>query len=402
MSLATRCTACGTIFRVVQDQLKVSEGWVRCGRCQQVFNALQCLFDLDREAPPPWPAEPAGWDRTTPVSRRAAAAAGLQEAQDTVSDGSFANTQAPAGELHEQPAFDDTQRFDGPAPDLGDTLPTHALLRTQSRDDDTAPPPSPPAPSFGRSPVAAPAPDLAHHAVAEPADDHGFADARFHADHGDGDTRHDDLVDADDTVYPAPSLPSTLSRPATLDEPPEGEALASLPQLVDEPSFVRAADREARWQRRPVRAALWAGAVALALLLAAQALVEWRDGIAARWPAATPLLQALCAPLGCRIEPPRQLDQLAVAGTALTRAGAAGQYRLVVTLNNHAPMAVMLPALELTLSDAQGQLVARKVLLPQDLGPQRSVPAHGEITLQASLATGGMPVVGYAVEIFYP
>src|SRR5215211_2184433 len=75
MSLATRCTACGTIFRVVEDQLKVSEGWVRCGRCQQVFNALQGLFDLEKDAPPPWPAErpEATWDRTQPVRRAASA-----------------------------------------------------------------------------------------------------------------------------------------------------------------------------------------------------------------------------------------------------------------------------------------------------------------------------------------
>jgi predicted Zn finger-like uncharacterized protein len=52
MSLATRCTACGTVFRVVQDQLKVSEGWVRCGRCSEVFNALEGLFDLERDVPP--------------------------------------------------------------------------------------------------------------------------------------------------------------------------------------------------------------------------------------------------------------------------------------------------------------------------------------------------------------
>ena len=52
MSLATRCTSCGTVFRVVQDQLKISEGWVRCGRCEQVFNALEGLFDLERDAPP--------------------------------------------------------------------------------------------------------------------------------------------------------------------------------------------------------------------------------------------------------------------------------------------------------------------------------------------------------------
>lgn len=48
MSLATSCPTCGTVFRVVQDQLKVSEGWVRCGHCQEVFNALEGLFDLTR------------------------------------------------------------------------------------------------------------------------------------------------------------------------------------------------------------------------------------------------------------------------------------------------------------------------------------------------------------------
>lgn len=39
MSLTTRCPACGTLFRVVPDQLRISEGWVRCGRCATVFDA---------------------------------------------------------------------------------------------------------------------------------------------------------------------------------------------------------------------------------------------------------------------------------------------------------------------------------------------------------------------------
>lgn len=67
MSMATRCIACGTIFRVVQDQLKVSEGWVRCGRCDEVFNALDGLFDLEHESPPPWQpgqANPSATERT--------------------------------------------------------------------------------------------------------------------------------------------------------------------------------------------------------------------------------------------------------------------------------------------------------------------------------------------------
>ena len=81
MSLATRCPACGTVFRVVQDQLKVSEGWVRCGRCAEVFNAAQRLFELDA-GPPAEPsvqgvaalAPPAGED-VAPAAEAAADAA---------------------------------------------------------------------------------------------------------------------------------------------------------------------------------------------------------------------------------------------------------------------------------------------------------------------------------------
>ena len=49
-ALATRCPACGTVFRVVPDQLRVSEGWVRCGRCAKVFNAPETLVDMDTGA----------------------------------------------------------------------------------------------------------------------------------------------------------------------------------------------------------------------------------------------------------------------------------------------------------------------------------------------------------------
>ncbi len=49
--LATRCTACQTVFRVVPDQLRVSEGWVRCGKCAEVFNALEGLIDLETGSP---------------------------------------------------------------------------------------------------------------------------------------------------------------------------------------------------------------------------------------------------------------------------------------------------------------------------------------------------------------
>ena len=43
--MLTRCPACKTTFRVTTAQLKVRMGQVRCGTCQEVFNALDALVD---------------------------------------------------------------------------------------------------------------------------------------------------------------------------------------------------------------------------------------------------------------------------------------------------------------------------------------------------------------------
>ena len=50
MSLITRCPACTTMFKVVPDQLRVSDGWVRCGQCNEVFDANANLQDAAYEA----------------------------------------------------------------------------------------------------------------------------------------------------------------------------------------------------------------------------------------------------------------------------------------------------------------------------------------------------------------
>jgi len=43
MSLLTSCPACGTVFKIKPEQLAPSRGDVRCGKCGEVFNALQSL-----------------------------------------------------------------------------------------------------------------------------------------------------------------------------------------------------------------------------------------------------------------------------------------------------------------------------------------------------------------------
>ena len=43
MSMITKCSACGTVFRVTPQQLQAQHGMVRCGRCAAVFDGFQAL-----------------------------------------------------------------------------------------------------------------------------------------------------------------------------------------------------------------------------------------------------------------------------------------------------------------------------------------------------------------------
>lgn len=319
MSLATRCTSCGTVFRVVQDQLKVSEGWVRCGRCNEVFNALEGLFDLDRDSPPEWSE-----------SRQMTPAA------------------AP---------FDDEREEEPPDPHLVDKI-DEQLFGTSRRT------------GFGAltglgSPDRGKGPD--------------FADARF------------DTDVPDDALAP----PSDLSSART-------EAPTS-PDSDDAPAFVREAEREARWQSPGMRRTLALCAVLLTLLMAGQAAHHHRDAVVARLPAAAPALRAWCAWSGCTIEAPRRLEDIVVESTALAKAANGDAFRFSVVLRNRAPTAAALPWLELTLTDASGELLARRALDPRELRARSmEIGAGSEASLQATLSAGALRVTGYTVEIFYP
>lgn len=43
--MLTRCPSCDTTFRITPEQLKAKQGRVRCGKCQNVFNAIESLAD---------------------------------------------------------------------------------------------------------------------------------------------------------------------------------------------------------------------------------------------------------------------------------------------------------------------------------------------------------------------
>jgi predicted Zn finger-like uncharacterized protein len=93
MSLITRCPACGTLFKVVPDQLRISEGWVRCGHCAEVFDAT---LHLQADSAEP---EPAGRVAARPAEPADVAA----EALEPEPFASSLNTESGEGSFFEGP-----------------------------------------------------------------------------------------------------------------------------------------------------------------------------------------------------------------------------------------------------------------------------------------------------------
>lgn len=84
MSLITRCPACGTMFKVVPDQLRISEGWVRCGQCAEIFDATASLLGPEATAMPEQPQMPLPVPVAAPVQPAAAAPPQWPEFRETL------------------------------------------------------------------------------------------------------------------------------------------------------------------------------------------------------------------------------------------------------------------------------------------------------------------------------
>jgi len=335
MSLATRCTSCGTAFRVVQDQLQISEGWVRCGKCNAVFNALEGLFDLGREGHADWeaPSVPTATalseEAPTPVARS--------------DDDEFGDDQGPTSSLGEL---------------LADPIDAHL---------------------FGPRKRAESAPKPAGQVGAR--DRVEFSDARF-----DSDLFAENAATTED---------ETLMMPST-------DAGALPLESANRPEFVRRAERQARWRSKTMRIALGSASALAVLILVLQIVHHGRDTLAVQYPSLRAPLVAWCRLAGCTLQTPRRIDDVLVESTALTRVVGQDAFVLAVNLKSRSSLPLAVPSIDLTLTDAQGRLVARRALSPQDFHSADVLPPGADAALQLTLNAGSTSVVGYTVEIFYP
>ncbi|MCS0631800.1 DUF3426 domain-containing protein [Telluria mixta] len=451
MALATQCPHCHTTFRVAADQLKLRGGIVRCGSCQRIFDGNAHLIDLDKPATPapvqeddalpvytldfdhtfdplgilPKPADDVPEPPRAHVWRRAPEA---EEAPETAAvEAPVAADYAPADRVEPQleavvHAAPDTEPEPEPEPaeDVVAEPPPASAYAPADRIEPSFDLPvteeivAQPLPDYEPEaepepePEPEPQPEPVPEPPAPPSDAPPFLPLRASA--------------ASEPPAPAPAMIPPVVKPArskaarateargrrskltpTKIEPPKLRLAAE--GDTDEPEFVKRSRRQERMGRTQ-RMLMAAGAVVLLLMLLAQAVLGFRNTLAAQHPGLKPALGAACAVLGCRVELPAQAENLVIETGELTTLGP-NTYALNTLLRNQGSLVLAWPSIELELTDASDKPVLRRVLAPADYLPRGTSPAsgfgpHSEQPVTLHFTLDGLQPSGYHTFVFYP
>ena len=350
MSLLTRCPACATLYKVVPDQLRISQGWVKCGQCGEIFDAAQHLIEASTE-----PEEPLVGSSTEPtdVSAGDANGGGLLQQVDT-----------------DQTAEQQRNEFSEPE--------SQAEL-AQDMDQN-------PAASSGAQPLV-PATPVDHEvdAVLPVDSEPSFLSSA--------------VPDSDDLIPDTEPEPlSNAQDPVPLD--------ADLEMATSTPSFMRHANHRFVWFGRWTNRVLWTACAVLVAGLGCQWIYQDHDRLAASRPQWRPALDSICDVLQCSIAPLQQIESIAIDSAAFSK-GEPGRYRLSFTLKNTANLMLAMPNIELTLTDVQDRVVVRRVISPPELLAAADHLAansdwHVMVNLRIQTEASSPAVVGYRLLAFYP
>ncbi|MBK8114518.1 MAG: DUF3426 domain-containing protein [Candidatus Accumulibacter sp.] len=149
-------------------------------------------------------------------------------------------------------------------------------------------------------------------------------------------------------------------------------------------------------------------AVILALLLVGQLVFHFRTDIAISVPLLQPPLAMLSDVLGTDVPLPRRVEMLSIEASDLQVDQERKQLlALQVTLRNRATYAQAYPVLELTLTDTNDRIVARRLLLPDEYLSaaalaEQAFPASADVDVRLWIETREIAAVGYRLYLFYP
>jgi predicted Zn finger-like uncharacterized protein len=434
LPMFTVCPKCALTLVVTAADLRVAQGYVRCGRCSNVFNALARLSE-DRQsaaaqaATPPPPSPPPPRALETP-----AAPDTVQEAQD--------EEPIPEAALEFNPeATDVTKVFVDAPPNPGWTAATGSFKAIVLRSEDTAPAErkeKAPAPEFSDADTQVDVEIDSEYlsAVTRSASSQGSSqESKTRSNNGSAKSAPAQLESDDGSVasaveplpwsrrsaptkpgpqtqlspqanpgpqtqlspqanpgpqtqlspqaksapQPQPSQESrTAPRPQTRASGPRPALDTAAPERGGTVAHLRVAPAELEGEQAsaPSRlATLWsAGTVALVIILAAQIVNHYRNDLAANAQLNGPLT-ALYASLGIPLVPRWDLHAYDVRQLgASVDSASSGQIMVRASIKNGAPQAQPLPLLRVTLQDRFGNRIAARDVPPQYYLP-RARPA---------------------------
>lgn len=433
MSQVTRCPSCGTRFKVVADQLRISQGWVRCGMCQSVFDASQDLqsvpdellqpqaADVSQKPPvqeaqpaqageraPAWPQQDAADSALTasafdahktealldsgsdsvdaaPAVAQAAEAAPAAQPADAVSEPELSGSMP--GMADAQPSFVDRARLLAQEDAAAVRQDPHPDARESEGGLESGDTPAPAEPALESEllaslpPGEALMPEAAQDLEDETRVEAVSKEALLHADIGDMQPARDRAQAVTDT------------------DQDEVAALAG-----DEPGFVRQARRQAFWHSAGMRVALVLGSLAAVAGVVGQHAWQQRDVLAAQYPALAPVLTKACSLAGCELQARRAIADVVISGSGFKQLADAHQYQWSLTLENRSDVPVAMPMAELTLTDAQDRPLLRRVIDLKPLGAPQQLQARQEwsVNVPVQVQDLGAAVAGYRALVFYP
>ncbi len=464
MILVTRCPHCQTTFRVTEDQLKLYEGAVRCGVCQQIFNGTDHLqteppvltdtpapIEKKKAAPaapksapatpqnppakkavvqnkpaqkPPAPPPPqprheadditlslADEDINTLSSESEALFDALEEELSTISlELGQVTGQLFGNELEEIPETEDED------PDALMPEPPVTIHEIVSDETVYAKPPAPAATTrfANLSPypdLGAPAKNTVYSTAPRLDDVAGVAPST---------TIEAEVVEPDDPAIlrhqrsqrpfsqhrePDPLMDTADSHHAAFFDVAEEDDTENL--YGSEPGFVTKG-------RGKKRTGLFPGAfislatIALLGVLGVQCLYLFSDRIAAWWPPAESAVAKACDMLACPRRLETRISALSIESSelqAIPELG--GRYTLFLLIRNSGSSYQSWPHIELTLMDQEKKPVVRRALAPANYLPDanriiKGIAPYSEESVKLYLEMKTESNADYRIALFYP
>lgn len=402
-SLQTRCPKCETRFRVTDAQLSVAGGKVRCGNCMAVFNAVEHQVRSSASSEKSDTASPSAEKQDKPAEQNFTADDDLifaDNPEEDAAEGPYAGTRLTFSDDELSDSFRTVEEGGGGKFETEDEENQEKIDESWAEamlSEDETPRKPEPAPQAPEKPSRAPEPET----PAEPAE------------------QTDEEPPAPSTQTLSPEREKELSLEPT-DEPdglrvdqPRSSSVDYDTDPVSDNDPLVASSPYTNLRREPVsvagngsghlRKALWT-LVVLALIGVLAAQVTWfQFDRLSSIPELRPFYEKGCEIAGCELKPLIDVDAIQ-SRKLVVRTNPENRSQLVVdaVIINRAAFEQPFPAIALTFSNLNGDVVAQSVFTPEEYlaGEGReleAMPTDTPVRILINIRDPGRDAVNYNI-----